>query len=264
MVEDVKQDAREFGLHVKQGGWRLGLLVARSVEKGSGQSERGSRHNDCYDEKVSAQKFATLSGTSAPRVLRYLDAWNRAAEAGHVPVPADLVPGEEIDLNVNSLPDWGEYYDASNAGGRPRLTTAEKAQIIEQAREDALSDPDFVSQVIASNPDAVIEAVASDPDALTQAVEQRRSGGVTGGHTRVDDGIFDVPPIDERWMKWLNQLNGVLLQGARLADETKADELKGYAALAHALYLKFSETQISAEMRNLDDEIRSLLDHEGR
>ena len=30
----IELDAHEFGLHLKQGGWRLGLLVARDVNRG--------------------------------------------------------------------------------------------------------------------------------------------------------------------------------------------------------------------------------------
>jgi hypothetical protein len=29
----LDNDAREFGQHFKQGGWRLGLLVARNVKQ---------------------------------------------------------------------------------------------------------------------------------------------------------------------------------------------------------------------------------------
>jgi hypothetical protein len=43
MEPTTELDAREFGIHVRQGGWRLGLLVARNVEPRKGQNERGSR-----------------------------------------------------------------------------------------------------------------------------------------------------------------------------------------------------------------------------
>lgn len=45
------------------------------------------------DQKISARFFALLAETSADRVTRYLAAWNRAAEAGHVPHSDDLAPG---------------------------------------------------------------------------------------------------------------------------------------------------------------------------
>ncbi|MEX2448574.1 MAG: hypothetical protein WD404_07505, partial [Solirubrobacterales bacterium] len=72
--------AAVFGAHVKAGGWRLGLLVARNVEKGSGDGI-----NDRYREgvsretpsKVSAREFAEQAGTTAARVLRHLEAWDR-------------------------------------------------------------------------------------------------------------------------------------------------------------------------------------------
>ncbi|WP_433956006.1 hypothetical protein [Janibacter indicus] len=60
----------------------LGLLVARNVEK------KDSAHRPVSIEtgaKVSARHFAEQSTTSVTRVLRYLEAWNRATQAGHVP-----------------------------------------------------------------------------------------------------------------------------------------------------------------------------------
>jgi hypothetical protein len=114
MNNTIENNAREFGLHANQGGWRLGLLVARSVEKGRGAST-GSVRNDRYghDGKVSAQEFGRLSGTSAPRVLRYLKAWEQAADAGHVPHAADLKPDSEPGLDADKLPVWSHFYDAS-------------------------------------------------------------------------------------------------------------------------------------------------------
>jgi hypothetical protein len=38
---------------------------------------------------VSATEFAEKVGTSRPRVVRYLDAWERAAAAGLVPTPGE-------------------------------------------------------------------------------------------------------------------------------------------------------------------------------
>lgn len=90
----VEKDAREFGQHVKLGGWRLGLLVARNVEKGSGDGVNAAYREGVTTvtpSKVSARRFAETAGVSAPKVLRYLDAWNRAA--------ADIeeLPGEPTE-----------------------------------------------------------------------------------------------------------------------------------------------------------------------
>lgn len=160
-VTKTERDAQEFGLHVKQGGWRLGLLVARNVEKGKGEGRYGDNRNDRYGKnKVSAQEFGRLSGTSAPRVLRYLKAWEAAATDGFVPAAADLKPGIEPDIDVEKLPPWAEFYDASNAGGRPRdtgkenakkilrkLPPKEQAEVIKGVVDDADADPGMVGEV---------------------------------------------------------------------------------------------------------------------
>jgi hypothetical protein len=116
----TSRDAREFGLHMKQGGWRLGLLVARNVSKGTnhgGDRKSDQRNDRSVDRKVSVKEFARQAGTSHPRVSRHLDAWNRAADAGHVPHASELTPGVDPDLDWDSLPAWGNFYDASKAGG---------------------------------------------------------------------------------------------------------------------------------------------------
>lgn len=65
------------GQHVKLGGWRLGLLVARNVEKGT--PGRPSENVPIGTFKRSAREFAELAGVGKNKVLRYLEAWNRAA-----------------------------------------------------------------------------------------------------------------------------------------------------------------------------------------
>lgn len=106
----IEQDAREFGHHVKQGGWRLGLLVARSVQPGSGTGRPKKTSATAELSKVSAEAFASRANTSGDRVLRFYGAWEAAADAGHVPHAADLEPGQEIDLDAESLPPWTEFY----------------------------------------------------------------------------------------------------------------------------------------------------------
>lgn len=103
----IELDAHEFGLHLKEGGWRLGLLVARSVEPGEGMSERGSRRRVRDGEgKISASRFAEQAGTTNDRVMRYYRAWERFAAKGKVPHADTLIPGLEPDLDWQHLPRW--------------------------------------------------------------------------------------------------------------------------------------------------------------
>ena len=112
----VEADAREFGTHINTGGWRLGLLTARSVTPGLGEgrppkdreAETGSPVAVSANGKVSARTFAARSGTSHKRVGRYLAAWQRAADKGLVPDPIELDPGDEVELPDAKL--WGDFY----------------------------------------------------------------------------------------------------------------------------------------------------------
>lgn len=139
----VDHDAVEFGAHVKQGGWRLGLLVARNVEN------RGRGNPNLSAEKIgpktSAKEFAAKAGTSASRVLRYLKAWNAAAADGWVPPASELIPGEELDgLNVDTLPSWDKFYDASAA-----VTAKPEPR---RGRQQTTTEVDYVKDAIKSDP----------------------------------------------------------------------------------------------------------------
>jgi hypothetical protein len=159
----VKADAQEFGRHVKQGGWRLGLLVARNVEKDNGHG--GRKRND---RKVSAARFAQMSGTSAPRVLRYFDAWEKAADQRVVAHAVELVPGQEVrGLDVEKLPSWEDFFDASKSGGRPRDSKPEDAVKIlsnPEKRTEAVKQMTPSEKVALAN-----EILETDPAALARA-----------------------------------------------------------------------------------------------
>jgi hypothetical protein len=119
-TEQVAADAAEFGLHVRQGGWRLGLLVARSVDpNGKGGRPRKTPEGSEVPGKVSMAKFARGAGIDDHTVRRHLDAWEVAAGVGIVPAAANLVPGQEIDLSRSlkggELPDWSGWYRASES-----------------------------------------------------------------------------------------------------------------------------------------------------
>lgn len=91
----VDKDAAEFGLHFKQGGWRLGLLVARNVEKKQGKRTDLATSGEVTESKVSAAEFAKRAGVSESTVKYYFDAWQIAAIKGRCTPAEDLSPGED-------------------------------------------------------------------------------------------------------------------------------------------------------------------------
>lgn len=105
--EAITDDATEFGLHMRQGGWRLGLLVARNVKIAPGRVAP-----ETLLPKINATEFARRAGTSNDRVIRHYAAWQRAANAGLVPDADTLNPANTVDLNVDRLPAWGPIYNA--------------------------------------------------------------------------------------------------------------------------------------------------------
>jgi hypothetical protein len=188
----VDRDAKEFGLHVRQGGWRLGLLVARNVEKGKGASPGDNQHTTrsfAHTKdlgKVSAAEFARRSDTSADRILRYLTAWDKAAEAGHVPPASGLSPGDEgVALDVEALPDWTEFYPPQYQARMDRgvrATLRDKPETVVEAIGQAIKDRPELAKTLApqiakalEEPE-VAEAVAraSTPKARRQMQDAQR------------------------------------------------------------------------------------------
>jgi hypothetical protein len=150
MATAIEKDAREFGLHDKQGGWRLGLLVARNVEREGGASNPRSENH-----KVSARQFAADSSTTHSRVLRYLDAWNRAAKKKLVPASNALIPGEEPELNIEALPDWKEFFTPK----QERSQRAQELSAVEKAYAFIEKDIPILATSDEENAGEVLEAL---------------------------------------------------------------------------------------------------------
>lgn len=112
---NIEIDAKEFGEHVRNGGWRLGLLVARSVAAGTGQ---GSRTNlaefSAKFPKISTRAFARQAGGSITdkTVSKYLNAWNMAAADEIVPASSELSPGQSFsfDAEEHTPKVWDSYF----------------------------------------------------------------------------------------------------------------------------------------------------------
>ena len=154
-IATVQTDAREFGIHIKQGGWRLGLLVARNVSKGNDRAAQTR-------QKISAREFAKLAGTTHDRVLRYLDAWELAADAGLVPHAAELTPGHSV-FNLDVVPprDWDEFYPPSEPGYLANADPVTRERI-KQAAQETGTTPAQIARFMAS-PKAVEAAIAVSP-----------------------------------------------------------------------------------------------------
>jgi hypothetical protein len=160
-----EDDAREFGVHVRQGGWRLGLLVARRVEPGTGQGENvGAKYPKSQTgqtDKVSASTFAKAAGTDQHRVMRYYRAWHAAAIAGLVPHPGDLQPSEDPPLDVERLPDWSEFYPPGDDHFL-RKSPEERARLEAIAVEHGTTAAQITR--VSSAPKAIAAALAANPE----------------------------------------------------------------------------------------------------
>jgi hypothetical protein len=127
----LDNDAREFGQHFKQGGWRLGLLVARNVEPHKGQGkprpqvdEAANATADEKPTKVSGTDFATKSGVSKQCVAYYYKAWQLAAEDGKCPHAETLSPDDEVLDDIEEDDEhtremWSKYLEKARTPAKP-------------------------------------------------------------------------------------------------------------------------------------------------
>ncbi len=115
-------------------------IIARSVEPGTGQSERGSRRSLMADEKCSASKFADAADMSKTTVLRVLRTWDRMADDGHVPPRAALSPGVPVALDGVDVDLFKKHYrdDAPQTVGEG-LVDVHAALLDEDLDRDALA-----------------------------------------------------------------------------------------------------------------------------
>ncbi|WP_309055645.1 hypothetical protein [Streptomyces sp.] len=144
----VVQDARDFGVYARTGGWTFALKVARSVRPGGQPAEGTAR------AKVSAKTFAALAGCSPERVMRHYKAWDMAADDGLVPQFEVLVPGEDVELPDADV--WLSYYTSRSSASSVRGRAISAAAEAEGIRPTKALE-------VAENPTALRAAILADP-----------------------------------------------------------------------------------------------------
>jgi hypothetical protein len=166
------RDAKEFGVGVRCGGWRLGLLVARNVTPGKAgrpaAEDNRSPENDSEPVKLSMNKFAELAGVSVSHVKYYYDAWELASKASLVPSAGSIQPGDEdidveadsIEVDDNPRTHWTHFYNLAKNPPKPEKKVDNKEDSKPVAEDDEDSDDDEVDEDfgLALSKDEVAEA----------------------------------------------------------------------------------------------------------
>jgi hypothetical protein len=155
VVNQLQSDAAEFGQAVRCGGWRLGLLVARNVEPGTGGPRPAEPRTGAQLEKVSGHQFAELAGVSARTVDYYYKAWQLAAKAKLVPDAKTIQPGDEdVCIDIDAIEDednpqtqWSWFY--SLAKNPPPAAKAKEKQ------KDSKPEPELPKQTTTEASDDV-------------------------------------------------------------------------------------------------------------
>lgn len=174
----LKEDAEEFGIHTKAGGWRLGLLVARNVERGKGEGGSGKAHRgNRPGEKVSARKFAGEAGLSDHKiVLRYLDSWDYYAEQPDyqdiIKPSGEIRPDDEIELDEEELGAFRHHDEESDSSKIKRFLERlrEAMEAVEQAARiyDSIRDKEDSSLNVLEDLEGLlmenIDAIFSDQE----------------------------------------------------------------------------------------------------
>lgn len=226
MNDQIKADAKEYGRHVRQGGWRLGLLVARCVEK----SRPGPVRHDRDDPRVSASEFARIAGGgdgATNRVLRYLDAWNKAAEAGIVPDVSKLNPGVDPRIDWEALPEWSGFYNGNKGAGN-RITGPLRPEQLTRAIREA--DPATLTEAL-GDPEARMrtEAAASRSReiARTEARSERRAGGQAAPREGGAAALLGIGNLMSDGAAWAGRLSDAWENALRVCSDEQLDAIRG-------------------------------------
>jgi hypothetical protein len=161
-------NASEWAALGKQGkNVRLALLVACSVRKSTAAPT---------PDKATVQEFALKAGTTPERIMRHLDAWDRASAQRLCPPSAGLFPADAVrlDIQVPTDEEFSAVYDASKSGGRPRASVDEIA-----SRVDV--DEQYAAKLLRSIAAAHPHLVASEP--RTEDTDGERRPGSSHGKT---------------------------------------------------------------------------------
>lgn len=186
-----QDNADEFAALDKGEGWAFAVLVACSVEKGTaGRPVIGARA-PISQSKTSARDFADRAKTSHDRVLRYLRAWDKAANDYRPDMlpSVELKPGDVLTAWHPDIP-WkeadGGYYEPVS-GGRPRDGKPEDAAKIIEKRGAA-------------------EVIAALPASTTREVLREAEARVyPAGRPSVNPFAARSEQADERTREW-NQM----------------------------------------------------------
>lgn len=172
-VNQINADAKEFGVGVRCGGWRLGLLVARNVAPGkAGRPAKADENHSPENNKVSMNRFAELAGVSVSQVKYHYDAWELAAAAGLVPAADKINVGDEdvdveadsIEVDENPRTHWTHFYQqAKNPPEKPKKP--EKKEDSKPKVDDAELDKDFgISDDSDDEPESMTEEERAEAD----------------------------------------------------------------------------------------------------
>lgn len=166
MSRTWEDNAHEFGALAKQGrDVRLALLVACSVEKQPhGGDRRSSRERD-LNGKVPASTFAKKAGTTTDRILRHLDAWDKAAAKGWCKASSTLTPADADSTKVKTPTetDFKSVFTSDGerpSGGRPRSPIKE---IIAEVEKNPVYAEELVKAVTEAAPEMVADRIKRTP-----------------------------------------------------------------------------------------------------
>ena len=121
-----------FKEHVRNGGWKLGFLVASSAYIGERGGNRGNQHTggmeNSFQGKISCRAFAQGTGISHPTVSKYLTAWDLAVADGMpIEISTNLRPDQELDLSnvtdengklIFTPESWKKYFTPPSGNER--------------------------------------------------------------------------------------------------------------------------------------------------
>jgi hypothetical protein len=118
----------------------------------------------------------------------------------------------------------------------------------------------IVAEADAETKRAIIQRLAGDPDVQSNPDVVRQVERSLHSGPRLTPPKSPEPTLSEAWHAWLNKINAVLMDGARLAERTTTEGVEAdvYGELGFLIYQRITERKIDAELRDLLDDAENV------
>jgi hypothetical protein len=176
--------------------------------------------------------WVTMDDDQKLKLVRYVKGFIGKTTSDGVRMTWDRF-GSAVGSTGKALSEHYRRSEAKSTALRANGLTPAEASTVRSAKTVLRDRPEIIHELL------------SDPEIRRAVVDELSHKG----ETAVAREIAKVRSIGEEWHAWLNRLNGLLMDGAGLAE--RGGRLDAHALGARSFYERLTERRLDAEIREL-------------